>query len=136
MRIPGTGAPRRLHIYAALQWNIGIGIAVLQYHNMPLRTKLVVQDPPDASAVSSNPYHTVVFKHPGYQDDNNRVLTLPAYDDPNGGFDLDTAKTICGILAGNRWDGFFTHEQDGPPVQVLEASAEYYFILPDASGSY
>lgn len=101
---------------------------------MPLRTKLVVQDPPDASAVSTNPYHTVVFKHPGYQDDNNRLLTLPAYDDPNGGFDLDSAKTICGILAGNRWDGFFTQAQDGPPVDFLEASAEYYFILPDASG--
>ncbi len=103
---------------------------------MPLRTKLVVQDPPDASSVSTNPYHTIVFKHPGYQNDNNRLLTLPAYDDPEGGFDLETAKTICGILADNRWDGFFTQDLDGPPVHVLEASAEYYFILPDASGKF
>ena len=101
---------------------------------MPIRSKLVVQDPPDASCVSTNPYHNIVIKHPGYQDDNDRLLTLPAYDDPEGGLDIDTAKTICGILAGNRWDGFFTQDRNGPPVQVLKASARYYFILPDESG--
>lgn len=80
---------------------------------MPLRTELVVQDPPDASSVSTDPYHTVIFRHPGYQDDKSHLLTLPAYDDRNDGFDLDTAKTICDILAGNRWDGFFTQDLDG-----------------------
>ena len=101
---------------------------------MPLRTKLVVRDPPDASCISTDASHYIVIKHPGYQDNNDRLLSLPAYDDPDGGFDLETAQTICGILAGNRWDGFFTQDRDGPPVQSLKASNRYYFILPDGSG--
>lgn len=31
--------------------------------------------------------------------ENPSPTLLPAYDRPNGGFDRDTASTICGILA-------------------------------------
>lgn len=74
----------------------------------------------------------IVIKHPDYRDDIDRLPTLPAHDDPEGGFNIDTAQTMYGILTGNRWDGFFTQDRNGPPVQVLKASARY-FILPDES---
>lgn len=96
-----------------------------------IRPKLVIPEPAGLQHISTDPTHEIVFKHPGYPDLSNDLVTLPAYDRPDGGFDRDTASTICGILAGNRWNGFFTEERDGPRVDVdiLNASTYYYYLL-------
>ncbi|KAG9511535.1 hypothetical protein KCU85_g10076, partial [Aureobasidium melanogenum] len=50
--------------------------------------------------------HTVTFRHPGYRDEHNIIMVLPALDDAQGGIHHETALTACAIVAGNRWNGF------------------------------
>lgn len=99
-----------------------------------IRPKLVIPEPSGPQDISTDPTHEIVFKHPGYPDLSNDLITLPAYDRPNGGFDRDTASTLCGILAGNRWNGFFTEERGGLKVNVdiLNASTYYYYLQSSA----
>lgn len=53
--------------------------------------------------------------HPNYPVADSPILHLRAVDD--GGIDYDTALVACGIVAGNRWDGFFvTRSADGNGV--------------------
>jgi len=81
-------------------------------------------------------YDQVVrIRHPGYDDSCNVLLTLYGLDHPDGGIHSETARTACGILAGNRWDGvlspsatkFNGMEQTGPYFIGRDA----YFHLPD-----
>ncbi|RSL78792.1 hypothetical protein CEP52_017601, partial [Fusarium oligoseptatum] len=79
------------------------------------------------------------FVHPGYDggDDKSHVLlSLRALDD--GGIDYATAHTACGILAANRWDGFFSRDRYG--TQKVERSEDgvlrdnrYFYHVPPAS---
>ena len=84
--------------------------------------------------ISSNLSHQIRFRHPGYPDSNNILLRLPAFDHPEGGFHYDTAITACGILAGNRWDGWLTESREGPPIVLgpdgILLGSNYYFHLP------
>lgn len=81
--------------------------------------------------------NNISFRHPGYDDVRNTLLIMPALD-PGGGIHHDTAKIACGILAGNRWDGYFTEDKAGQivvqisPDEIL-LKRNYYFHLPNTT---
>lgn len=86
--------------------------------------------------ISLDPLY-VSFKHPGYPNENNNTfLTLAALDGVSGGLYLQTAKVACGILAANRWDGFFTLDRAGNEKideeggLIILPPDDYYFHLP------
>lgn len=88
----------------------------------------------DSDSVSANANHRIEFKHPGYTTDSNVFLTLPAPDGTKGGLDYETARTACGLLAGNRWDGFFSRKVDGEAIDAsvhpVLPEGSYFFRLP------
>ncbi len=95
-----------------------------------------------SSSLDLNERKTIAFKHPGYPDDfgQNVLLRLRAYDDTRGGLDLRTALIVCGILAGNRWDGYLTTARDDNESGLNTAHVgdddlllhdEYYFYIPN-----
>ena len=75
------------------------------------------------------------IRHPGYDDSNNVLLELYAYDHPNGGIHYETACISCGILAGNRWDGILTlhseYRGESPPSNGILIGEDCYFHLLD-----
>ncbi|KAK7428168.1 hypothetical protein QQZ08_005234 [Neonectria magnoliae] len=83
----------------------------------------------------------VCFFHPGYGspgDDSasHVLLSLRAFDD--GGVHYMTAHTACAIIAGNRWDGYFSHDRDEakkirPPRDGILREKSYYFWVPSSS---
>lgn len=77
---------------------------------------------------------TVTFRHPGYPNEHNIIMVLPALDDAQGGIHHETALIACAVVAGNRWDGFLSEQRTGsgvltPRDDVLRGK-EYYFRLP------
>jgi hypothetical protein len=46
---------------------------------------------------------TMTFRHPGYPDEHNIIMVLPALDDAQGGIHHETALIACAVVAGNRW---------------------------------
>jgi hypothetical protein len=82
---------------------------------------------------------TVTFRDPGYPDEHNIIMVLPALDDAQGGIHHETALIACAVVAGNRWDGFLSEQRTGSgvltPRDGVLRSKEYYFCLPgDAKG--
>ncbi len=95
-----------------------------------------------SDGTSTSDPELIFFMHPGYgsgDDDDansNCIVSLRARDD--GGIDYPTAHTACGILAGNRWDGFFSTNRDGSqvvsePTDGILRERKYYFCLPDTT---
>lgn len=77
----------------------------------------------------------VRIRHLGYDDNCNVILTLYGLDHPDGGVHYETARTACGILAGNRWDGVLTssatyRKEDISPGPYF-IGTDAYFHLPD-----
>lgn len=78
----------------------------------------------------------IFFRHPGYDDNSNIIMTLPALDHTDGGIHHETARIACAIVANNQLaHGFFTETRIGPriaagPDDVLRAN-EYYFRVSD-----
>ena len=89
---------------------------------------------PGLETISTRPQHRIFFRHPGYPAPNNILLVVPAPDHPSGGLHHDTALTACGIVSGNRWDGWFTQNLDGPRIDIgpdeILLAGNYYFHLP------
>ncbi|KAK7398646.1 hypothetical protein QQX98_011976 [Neonectria punicea] len=88
----------------------------------------------------------VHFLHPGYivpnedeeEETSDVLISLPAFD--NGGIHYDTAHTACAILAGNRWDGYFSSDRGGAarvdqPGDGILRENNYFFHLPSTSTS-
>ncbi|EFY91834.1 hypothetical protein MAC_02119 [Metarhizium acridum CQMa 102] len=69
------------------------------------------------------------FLHPGYPDNHNILLILPALD--SCGIHHETARIACAILANSRWDGFLSLTRDGPKLEEhpdgVLLSRRYYF---------
>ncbi|KAL2357354.1 hypothetical protein BJ546DRAFT_802070, partial [Cryomyces antarcticus] len=61
--------------------------------------------------ICSSTLHRVSFHHPAY--DSARLIELSAFDGPNGGIHHGTALLVCGIIAGNVWDGWLTEGRRG-----------------------
>ncbi len=78
--------------------------------------------------------YTVTILHPAYEFPGNVLLVFNATDHPSGAIHHETARIACGIIAGNRWNGYFTKEVDGPKLELeqngLLGKGEYYFHVP------
>ena len=86
----------------------------------------------------SLPNRIINFRHPSYPDQANQnvLLTLQAFDHPNGGLHYGTAFLACAIIAGNAWDGYFTTTVNGEMVVMgnnqLLREKNYYFHVPSS----
>ncbi|KAL8724576.1 MAG: hypothetical protein Q9166_007871 [cf. Caloplaca sp. 2 TL-2023] len=94
-------------------------------HTQGASTVLTSQQPP-----------WIIVRHPAYLAPGNVLLRLPRIDSTNGAFHQETLRIACGIIAGNRWDGFFTEQSpQGPRISttqlLLQGSDNYYFHLPN-----
>ncbi|KAI1126753.1 hypothetical protein F5Y10DRAFT_266833 [Nemania abortiva] len=86
----------------------------------------------------------VAFFHPAYPYSAPPLLTLAAVDhaqDYTGkvrGVKVDTAKAACGIVACNRWDGYFAYkdEKRGEPVRWVKVQWPRHGILPASGDAY
>jgi hypothetical protein len=87
----------------------------------------------------------ILFRHPGYDDSNNVLLKLRATDSVAGGarhgLYAQFALEACGIIAGNRWDGWLSLSSalDIASTEKIDASSilegrSYYFHLPPKQG--
>ncbi|KAK2931602.1 HNH nuclease [Fusarium oxysporum f. sp. vasinfectum] len=100
----------------------------------------------DADATESP--KAIRFFHPGYgkapiTNDaqppiRDALISFPAFDD--GGIFYDIAHTACGILAGNRWDGYFSFDRQGEtvverPIDGILRERAYFFCLPQPRNS-
>jgi hypothetical protein len=76
----------------------------------------------------------VTFRHPGYPDEHNIIMVLPALDDAQGGIHHETALIACAVVARNRWDGFLSEQRTGSgvltPRDDFLRGKDYYFRLP------
>lgn len=74
----------------------------------------------------------VSFHHPSY--DSTRLIELSAFDGPNGGIHYGTALLVCGIIAGNIWDGWLTEGRRGNKVELDKEAVlrgrDYFFHVP------
>ena len=98
---------------------------------------------PPATHARTLPRRHIIFRHPFYDDSHNILLRLFASDstiDPAGrGLYAQFALDACGIIAGNRWDGWLSESKDPAitataataiePTSILQRSS-YYFHLP------
>lgn len=102
--------------------------------------------PPQPCLAASAQWQFINFRHPGYRDGSNHLLRLFASDIPSSGngcgLHAAVALTACGIVAGDRWDGWLSEHKDPGEDEsqriylnaagmdkILEASC-YYFHLP------
>lgn len=110
----------------------------------PIEIRAEAQDPstfpPPASrppSISVNPHHQIRFRHPHYPDSSNVLLTLFAPDRPAGGIEYGVAHAACGVISGNRWEGWFTTTIDGAKSTLtygdILCERDYYFYLPNSS---
>ena len=78
----------------------------------------------------------IQFHHPGYAYPNDILLTLLAPDHPSGGLHHLTALTACGIVAGNRFDGYFSTAPNGQAIEDSPDSVltggDYWFHVPQS----
>ncbi|MCJ1349955.1 hypothetical protein MMC31_008198 [Peltigera leucophlebia] len=79
------------------------------------------------------------FHHPGYAHPNDKLLTLLAPDHPSDGLHHLTALTACGIVAGNRFDGYFSTAPNGQAIEDSPESVlkgrDYWFHVPQRQSS-
>jgi hypothetical protein len=73
------------------------------------------------------------FRHLGYEDGENVILILPAFD--LNGIYHKTARITCCIITDCAWDAYFSLSRNGPrlvsgPDSVLTAPS-YYFYVPN-----
>ena len=86
------------------------------------------------------PDHKIRFRHPGYPDTGNLnvLLTLYAFDHPDGGLHYGTAFLACAIVAVNAFNGYMTETRDGDKLEMewdgLLLKKEYYFNVPSTDG--
>lgn len=92
-----------------------------------------------SSTVSLGRGHQITFRHPAYPSFQDVLLRLPALDHPSGGIHHETARIACAIIAGNRWDGYFTEAIDGPHVEIpshgVLQKSNYFFHVPYPASS-
>ncbi|MCJ1344405.1 hypothetical protein MMC31_002608 [Peltigera leucophlebia] len=79
----------------------------------------------------------ISFHHPGYAHPNDIFPTLLAPDHSSGGLHHLTALTACGIVAGNRFDGYFSTVPNGKAIEDSPDSVlkghDYWFHVPQSS---
>jgi hypothetical protein len=102
------------------------------------RPQLYLREPTQSFDISAS-VRTIHFLHPGYPDDDNTLLVLPAFD--SGGVHHETARIACAILADCKWDGYFSLARDGVRLEdedadtILTAPQYYFFLEPPPAAS-
>ncbi|KAF2728377.1 hypothetical protein EJ04DRAFT_591703 [Polyplosphaeria fusca] len=96
-------------------------------------------EPPATPTRPAIPNRQILFRHPGYGDSNNVLLKLFApdigQDSAGRGLYAQYALHACGIIVGNRWDGWLSEVKDPDasaridPTTIL-CNTSYYFHLP------
>lgn len=82
--------------------------------------------------------YEICLRHPGYSDAGNILFYFPAYDHATGGLHLGVALAACGIIVGNKFDGYLSvsaenrADQQVPHHvnQILTANDYYYHPHP------
>lgn len=84
------------------------------------------------SPICSSVIDRISIRHPAYE--SSRLIELCAFDASGGGLHYRTALLICGIIAGNIWNGWFTDKRHGQRLHMDEESLlkgrEYFFHVP------
>jgi hypothetical protein len=104
-------------------------------------TNVPTYDPPEAPTLAScgRPItngvgHRISFHHPGYTDGEDFLLTLSAFDHPDGGLHHQTALDALGIIAANAIGGYLTESRDGPRISdhphAPLRQKKYWFHVP------
>lgn len=92
--------------------------------------------PPTDSTIDIRPSRRILIYHPHYKY-GNCLLNLFAPDHPSGGLQHEFVAVICGIITGNRWDGWFTRTRDGPRITMASNEilrcGKYFFHLENSS---
>lgn len=84
------------------------------------------------SQICSNSSSHIDFYHPAFP--SIPMLRLAAFDDEDGGgLHYQTALTICGIVASNDWNGWFTASKEGDKVSmepdgILKGTMFFYHL--------
>ncbi|CAL3966475.1 unnamed protein product [Diplocarpon coronariae] len=93
--------------------------------------------PPLPASLNATRRRQVILRHPQYPDSSNILLNLFAPDTSVGGLQYEYVLVLCSIVAGNRWDGWFTKTKDGPRLdeQDILPAGEYFFHLGPQSTS-
>lgn len=96
-------------------------------------------EPPAVPARLRIPHRQILFRHPGYNEPNNVLFKLFApdvgQDYTNRGLYAEYALQACGIVAGNRWDGWLSEAKDHDHSTRVDSGSilhksSYYFHLP------
>ncbi|ATY66563.1 hypothetical protein A9K55_001115 [Cordyceps militaris] len=118
-----------------------------------VRHRLPAPTHPDEGVRPQFHRRNVRFCHPGYPDNSNTMLILPALDplphhdaqktplQPNKRFGMhhETARVACAILANARFDGYLSENkqpQTDPPCidpDALLLGDKYYFHVPGSA---
>jgi HNH endonuclease len=105
-----------------------------------LRTAVPPRTATPSTSFLGSVNHTIIFKHPGYADEfgQNILLTLDGFDSQHGALHYGTAFVACAIVAGNAWNGYFTRERNGEPLELVDddvlTETSYYFHVPSPTG--
>lgn len=108
------------------------------YPKVPLRKgSNIITGPVTADFLfleSPSPPHSyrTSFRHPAYPDNSNVLLTLHAWDRPEGGIHYGLAQTACAIIANNRFDGYLSLTRDGS----VRIEADWDACLPAHPNGY
>ena len=116
----------------------GQATAVDQLQPLPtVKPRPLPFPPPEVHSLP--PQQLVWICHPGYSDDENILITINAVDHQRRGIHFGMAHIACGIIAGNRWDGYFTQAKDGPRLDFENddglPAGQYYCHLPSPVGN-
>ncbi|TIA29107.1 hypothetical protein D6C78_10404 [Aureobasidium pullulans] len=100
----------------------------------PIRPSYAISSHEDGGKdIPDDGTYTVTSRHPGYRVAHNIIMVLPALDDAQGDIHHETARIACAIVAGNRWEGYFSEERTGSRTMTPEAGIllgkEYYFRI-------
>ncbi|RFU32630.1 hypothetical protein B7463_g3729, partial [Scytalidium lignicola] len=69
---------------------------------------------------------SITIYHSHLPEGRIRIVSLIAPDLPDGGLQYEFVIIACGILTGNKWDGYLTATKDGPQIQKEPKSVLYY----------
>lgn len=74
------------------------------------------------SLFSGNGRDIIKIKHPYYPDNfEQNVLIIPyAFNRQGGGLHYGTVLVVCGMLAGNTWNEYFTLHRDSPHIVLKD----------------
>ncbi len=104
--------------------------------NSPVMYVRAPATPPNITLAPPSQVRYIIFRHPGYDDARNILLKLFAPDASSSassgiGLHAGYALAACGIVAGNRWDGWLSehrHQNTDTAMEVEMNRPESVFV--------